>query len=366
MARLIIPFSYIGLHAEDGPITLGSIFVGMPGQNPLDFPKDVTAGTTGALVAQPIKISVGGQMVVNGIPIDPQIEGDYSLRIEDQDGNLIYQQLTVAGQAVTADFGTAAAADLGTADDEVPTNADLLNRLGSAAQVNTGVMTNQLPLSGALGWGLDLTRGQRTWPETTMSANPDSGVYFTEGLEDESYPYPASVAAVIIHVSTVQGTEVEDGYLQLVYPIDQGDNREGAVARRSKEPGVMPPDPVVWMHHNPSNQVAVVDVGTVTTNQRVVIPIASNGALGADWAGKQVIVRAELRHEDEGWGDPGWNDTFETDTNFSSGVIASVLNQENIIVQTGINGIWLGGNLSGTPFTSAPTNECRVVCWRID
>lgn len=76
--------------ADDGePLASGYIYVGLPGQDPRNFPKTVTFRDSGGgefTAAQPLRTNGQGQISYNGKAIIALVEGDYSLLIEDRTG----------------------------------------------------------------------------------------------------------------------------------------------------------------------------------------------------------------------------------------------------------------------------------------
>ena len=213
MARLIIPFPYIGFHASDGPIVQGNVWVGRQNQNPQQFPIDVTTSAGGSPIAQPIKISAGGVLVSNGTPIDPLVAGaNYSIRIEDQDGNLIYQDLDVNSQALTGDFGTAATRNVGTANDNLATIAQInaLIAMSLPGALMIGTEPGNVLGVGTLGFGGRLSEQLNPWPIAnplrSLNANPQTGIYYHDGNNiDASYPFELNTGCIIFHRSLTPG-----------------------------------------------------------------------------------------------------------------------------------------------------------------
>lgn len=74
--------------ADDGePLASGYIYVGMPGQDPRNFPKTVKFEDSGGsqfTAAQPLRTNAQGQISYNGKAIIALVEGDYSLLILDR------------------------------------------------------------------------------------------------------------------------------------------------------------------------------------------------------------------------------------------------------------------------------------------
>ncbi len=121
-----------------------------------------------------------------------------------------------------------------------------------------------------------------------------------------------------------------------------------------------------YSSRNMSKVINVNGGADVTNNKRYEIDITSE--LGADYVGRDLIVKAEI-YNDSGTGVAGWgNSDFITIGNLGHGVAAHVLNGK-IVVQTGVSSLCANSNNSGNPFnrtgtiTSAP---CRVKVWKID
>lgn len=107
--------------------------------------------------------------------------------------------------------------------------------------------------------------------------------------------------------------------------------------------------------------VAVNSNNNIGTNQRHVIKLST---LGADWVGKQIIVRAEVYYNGK-WGDPGY--AQQGSRSASYGTKASQLGDE-VIIQTGSYQVMNTSSWTGNPFKftgELSSAKCRIVCWMV-
>ncbi|KKC27332.1 hypothetical protein [Sphingomonas sp. SRS2] len=131
----------------------GDVYIGMPGQDPQDFPKDVYwdyAHTD--LSAQPLETS-GGYIVREGTPATVYLDGRYSIRVLDRSGSEVYYQAVVndpvfeIGELV-AELATDAGAGLiGASHAELYSTSTLGNRFKQMVFVTDRVDPNITPAS---------------------------------------------------------------------------------------------------------------------------------------------------------------------------------------------------------------------------
>jgi hypothetical protein len=121
---------------------------------------------------------------------------------------------------------------------------------------------------------------------------------------------------------------------------------------------------------NHSKTVSVNGGANIAVNSRYEIDIATE--LGADYLNRDLVVVAEIYYDGSSGGVAGWGNTgtfWSSSTSIARGVRAEVLDNK-IVVQSGLDGIMAGSNLSGSPFgnTSGVTTPvpARVKVWKVD
>jgi len=94
MALVNFPTLAIPLFDKDGVPALGKVYIGDPFVDPKTNPKDATIfkadDNTQVPAAYPIILSAGGVLQLNGSPVTVDVDGEYSLRIDDKNDNQIY------------------------------------------------------------------------------------------------------------------------------------------------------------------------------------------------------------------------------------------------------------------------------------
>jgi hypothetical protein len=107
MPVTVIPPFPIFFDSDGESLELGSIFIGIAGQNPLISSNQLAAYSDLALavpIAQPVRTS-GGYMVNSGTPIQVYVNaGDYSIVVLDKNGALVFSQLFNVSESVPSTF----------------------------------------------------------------------------------------------------------------------------------------------------------------------------------------------------------------------------------------------------------------------
>jgi hypothetical protein len=130
IVRTRVPYSAFIDTATGEPLPLGFLFFGIQDQDPEQNPIQVQVLSGGVLVntSQPIRTNAAGIPVVNGVPVELFIDGNYSTRVKNQFGVTIFDS-----------------------PDSMDANADTMrttNNLSDVANVATAVAN--LGLTGAL------------------------------------------------------------------------------------------------------------------------------------------------------------------------------------------------------------------------
>ena len=82
-----LPSMYTPFFGKGKPIVNAKIYIGLPEQDPITNPKQATLlqeDGTEVVAMQPIRTSGGGIPQLNGSPVQINVDGEYSLRIDDQ------------------------------------------------------------------------------------------------------------------------------------------------------------------------------------------------------------------------------------------------------------------------------------------
>lgn len=105
MAKVFLPYEYYPDPTKGRPVFFGSIFVGVPDLDP-EIPANqkpisvIQEDGTQVPVSQPVNTSAGGVPLYNGSPAQIVVDGDYSLKVNDNLGSQVYYAANVfaAGQ----------------------------------------------------------------------------------------------------------------------------------------------------------------------------------------------------------------------------------------------------------------------------
>jgi len=109
---LRLPYDYYFSPSTNKPIALGKVYIGIAGLNPKIFAnrKSVTLrqedGTNVVIQpsGQPLRTGGGGGVLFNGSPVEVLVEGDYSIRVDDnQDSQVYFFSDVLDGAPVTTD-----------------------------------------------------------------------------------------------------------------------------------------------------------------------------------------------------------------------------------------------------------------------
>jgi hypothetical protein len=118
MANLItLPYEYYPDPQRGRPVYFGSIYIGEPDQDPELFPKQVyLVPETGPNVPidQPLLTGAGGIVLYNGSPAAVVVEGNYSMRVRNDNGAEVYYVPNSAGAgAISEAYIPLAGTDVG-------------------------------------------------------------------------------------------------------------------------------------------------------------------------------------------------------------------------------------------------------------
>ncbi len=96
-SRIQDPYLYVADPKSDKPLFNAQLFFGLPGQDPeLEDQRKIAYAIQNSGVVtpieQPVRTSTGGVPEYNGSPISIAVSGDFSYKVLDKDGALIYYQ----------------------------------------------------------------------------------------------------------------------------------------------------------------------------------------------------------------------------------------------------------------------------------
>lgn len=182
--RVIVPAEYFPDFRRGRPVFRGQIFIGQPNTDP-EIPanqKQVSVTDTGINadpleVAQPIETGAGGTPVYNGAPVSILVEGNYSLKVLDNQGRQVYYFADVLGsQPITSE-------DIGNYTDYAfSTLSGLISRTTSGGQIIASINNGQVAYLSQSG-----RAGHFVFDSSDLSvqvaADPNQGIYVATNLD---------------------------------------------------------------------------------------------------------------------------------------------------------------------------------------
>ena len=133
--EVLLPYRYYPDPTRGRPVFNGAIYVGLPDTDPqiASNQLQVRAFQEDGLsvpIAQPIRTSAGGVPVLNGSPVQLQVEGEYSIKVLDHLGAQVYYAASlIAGQRPTTIVRTQV----------VPLSINLTNRFINSYLFNSNI-----------------------------------------------------------------------------------------------------------------------------------------------------------------------------------------------------------------------------------
>lgn len=158
MSIFASPFAYLPQYVKDKAIAGGYMYFGESAKDPINYPKSVyivQEDGSNVEAEQPISIGAGGVPVYNGSPISLDIEGTYSLLIQDANEQQIYYHAVNGTTSLYSETDLRAAAialgvslsDIGTVlvTDDEGTSLDDAEYIINTTTLQTYVMDSSIP-----------------------------------------------------------------------------------------------------------------------------------------------------------------------------------------------------------------------------
>lgn len=133
--EVLLPYRYYPDPTRGRPVFNGSIYVGLPDTDPQVASNQLAVKAfqedgSSVPIAQPIRTSAGGVPVLNGSPVQLQVEGEYSIKVLDNMGAQVYYAPTlIAGIRPTTIVRTQV----------VPLSINLTNRFINSYLFNSNI-----------------------------------------------------------------------------------------------------------------------------------------------------------------------------------------------------------------------------------